>query len=339
MPSTKSFSKCSRNSSPNVLNRLKRKAQTRSSSRRLKVLLTVGLATLFCFTTGNATAWQPSSKSVVSGEKYLKLDSKKVTESSGLAFSGVNEDCVWTHNDSGGKPRLYAFGKKGKASGHVTLEGIKANDWEDMASYVDVVPRLLVADVGDNQTRRDTVSIYLFDEPNPKKKTELGSFQQLIVRYADGPRNCESVAVDLSGRRILLLSKSILFATVHEIPLPARNELSAAVDASGGVVRMNVTAKPVARLALPMATGMDVCPVTGDIWVCSYLHAFRFPAGQDESQELRNTPMDARKVFSQLPQQVDLPKLRQVEAIAVDEQARVWVTSEGGPTLLQRVVH
>lgn len=289
---------------------------------------------LVCQTFSTAFAWQPKSKSVASGEKYLELDSKKVTESSGLAFSGVDKDFLWTHNDSGGKPRLYAFDEKGKPDGQVTLEGIKANDWEDMASYTDGVPRLLVADVGDNQSRRKTVSIYLFDEPSPKKKRDLKSFQHLVVRYEGGPRNCESVAIDLVGRRILLLSKSIVFATVHEIPLPRKTSTASSDEGKDGIARLEVTAKLVAQLALPMATGMDVCPVTGDIWVCSYLHAFRFPALNDSTK-----PMDLRKVFSQIPQQIDMPKLKQVEAIAVDDKGRVWVTSEGRPTKLQRVVH
>lgn len=291
------------------------------------------VALSLCQSAAPVVAWQPNSKSVAAGEKHLDLESSRLTESSGLAFSGVDQDYLWTHNDSGGKPRLYAFDEKGQPGGHVTLDGINANDWEDMASFTDGVPRLLVADVGDNQRSRRSVSIYLFDEPSPKKKLDLKSFQQLVVRYTSGPRDCESVAVDLVGRRILLLSKSIVLATIHEIPLPARTVISANDGAGAGITRMDVTARQVARLALPMATGMDVCPVTGDIWITSYLHAFRFPVSKDSRK-----PMNLQQVFSQIPQRIDLPKLRQVEAIAVDDQARVWVTSEGRPTKLQRVV-
>ncbi|MEO1526471.1 MAG: hypothetical protein AAFX06_13625 [Planctomycetota bacterium] len=272
--------------------------------------LLIGLTTV-------AFAWKPKSKAVGRGEKTLELDSDKLTESSGLAFSHVDDECVWSHNDSGGAARLYAFNEKGDCCGRLTLEDVKAVDWEDMASFVDGVPRLIIADVGDNSARRGSVSLYLLDEPNPKKKTKVGSFHHLKVQYADGGRDCESVAVDVANRRILLLSKSPFGGSLHSLPLPGRSEDS---------VRSKVVATRIGSVPLPMATGMDFDPATGDLWVTSYFQAFCFPAPK---------PIEER--VKELPRGYNLPKLRQIEAIAVDDKSRVWVTSEGSPTKMRRL--
>ncbi|MCO8120216.1 hypothetical protein NHH03_00580 [Stieleria sp. TO1_6] len=275
-----------------------------------------------------AAAWEPHSQAVASGEKSLKLDDKSLDECSGLAFSGVDPNCIWSHNDSGDKARLYAFDDHGKDCGRITLSGVKANDWEDMASFNDGVPRLLVADVGDNDRERKSVSLYLFDEPDPHKKHKVKQFQQIVVRYPDGPQNCESVAVDLKHRRILLFGKSPLLATMHQVPLPDRPTPSERAD-SPDVIQIQATAQPLGRVAIPLATGMDLCPVTGDLWIAGYLHAYRYRLQQGVSLPAR---------LSQLPEMIELPKLKQIEAIAVDPAGRVWVTSEGKPARLQRVL-
>ena len=79
------------------------------------------------------------------------LAEDELTESSGLAFSRRKQNRLWTHNDSGGKPRLYAFDTDGRKTGQVDLAAGMV-DWEDIAAFSDEgVPRLLVADSGDNR--------------------------------------------------------------------------------------------------------------------------------------------------------------------------------------------
>ena len=269
---------------------------------------------------GNANAWEPKSKAVARGEKALALKSEKLTESSGLAFSQVDEDCFWSHNDSGGKARLFAFDEKGDLCGRLTLKDVKARDWEDIAAYRDEVPRLVIADVGDNESKRESVSLYLLDEPNPKKKHEVESFQHIEVRYEGGARNCESVAVDGPNRRILLLSKSHFVASLHEVPLPARS-------AGDGPIHSTAVARRIADAAIPMATGMDLHRETGDLWITNYFQAIYFSG-----------PKPIEKRLSAAAKPIALPKLKQIEAIAVDDKGRVWVTSEGKPTWMHRVL-
>lgn len=104
----------------------------------------------------------------------VMLKNAAVTESSGLAFSHLNSDRLWTHNDSGDTARLFAFDRNGNTTGGCELVGVDAIDFEDMASFVqDSVARLVVADFGDNRSVRPKVSLYFFDEPSPEQQTPV----------------------------------------------------------------------------------------------------------------------------------------------------------------------
>ncbi|QDV46155.1 hypothetical protein Enr13x_60590 [Stieleria neptunia] len=289
-------------------------------------LLVAAVAGFHGLTPPSANGWEPKNAAVLAGHAFLELDTPSLTESSGLAFSHVSPHCVWSHNDSGDKARLYAFTNNGKYCGRMVLRGVNASDWEDMASFDDDGARLLVADVGDNDAQRKSVSLYLFDEPDPRRRSFVDSYQHLVIRYPRGPQNCESVAVDVRRRRILMLGKSPLLATMYEVPLPKRPKGD---PSAAGVTVIELDAKPIQSLAIPLATGMDLCPTTGDLWISNYLQAYRFPAS-------KRIPLETR--LRQMPEIVDLPKLKQVEAIAVDDQGRVWVTSEGIPAKMQRIV-
>ncbi len=253
----------------------------------------------------------------------VTLDEPTLRESSGLAVSRRLQDHVWTHNDSGGQACLFAFDTSGRRTGQIRLTGRKAVDWEDMASFTDEgVPRLLVADCGDNQSNRQWIELHLMDEPDPRESTAAEKLQTLSVTYPDGPRDCEAVCVDAQRREIVLISKALLPASgVYVVSLPPR------VGGQSGIA--SITAKRVATLPLPMVTAMDVDPVSGDIWIVSYFQAFRFPClERDES---------VAQQLARLPEACELPRWRQIESVAVDAESDLWVTSEGAPTPLGRL--
>ena len=252
----------------------------------------------------------------------VTLKGSDVGESSGLAVSNRHRNRWWTHNDSGGKPQLFAFDESGKRTGKCSLKGVKAKDWEDMAVFsIDGHHRVVVADCGDNLSKRESISLYLFDEPNPNKSKEIDEFQEIKVTYSDGPRNCEAVAVDANNRRIVMLEKSMLpLAGVYTIALP---------ESADREKKIKATARRLTTLALPMATAMDIDPVNGDVWVTNYFQAFRFRRHSNE-QTLQS-------LFASTPDGQDLPKWRQIEAVAVDRNHQIWVTSEGTSPPLGRL--
>ncbi len=251
------------------------------------------------------------------------LSQRELTESSGLAASNRQPGLFWSHNDSGGKAELFAFDQTGKFAGLCRLSGAKAIDWEDMASFVaDGNAQLIVADCGDNQANRETISLYLLDEPDPRETTDVSAYRELVVSYPDGARDCEAIAVDPLRKQIILISKTTLStAGIYTLPLsvasPTRRETT------------RLTAKRVGGLLLPMISAMDLDHASGDVWIINYFRAYRFSC-TDRSQSLGEQ-------LGALPKPFDLPRWKQIEALAVDANHQVWLTSEGTPTPLGRL--
>lgn len=253
----------------------------------------------------------------------VNLADGRVPESSGLASSLRREGYFWTHNDSGHKALVYAYDRKGRPHAKVKIKGVSAKDWEDCCTFSSAgKARLLIADCGDNDRERSKIYLYLLDEPDPLESGTVTKVGRITVRYPDGARDCEAVAVDSARQQIVLLTKSFLPQSgIYVIPLP---------DDTGDEFDVNVTATKVGTLVLPLVTAADFDASNGDLWVTNYLQAFCFRAS-DRKQPLAEQ-------LKQIPDAFDLPKWRQVEALAVDQNQNVWITSEGSPTPLGRVV-
>jgi hypothetical protein len=252
------------------------------------------------------------------------LDESDLDESSGLALSRRRPNHFWSHNDSGAKARLYAFDSRGRKTGQVKLKSAKPVDWEDIACFADQgVSRLLVADCGDNQSERESITLYLFDEPDPTKSTSIEKTQKISVLYPDGPRDCEAVAVDQQRRLIVLVSKSKWPAAgIYVVPLPERVTRS---------TRTTVTAHRIGTLPLPMITAMDIHQPSGDVWLVSYFHAFRYACSARNGLLARQ--------LTRITEIRELPRWKQIESVAVDAANDIWVTSEGAPAPLGRLPH
>ena len=174
-----------------------------------------------------------------------KIQSPAITEASGLAISPVNPDFMWIINDSGGTADLHLAGTDGTDRGKVTLKGCKNTDWEDLASFeLDGASYLLVADTGDNQARRETCTFHILREPKlpaagKNLSGEVAPVWQIHFRYAGGPRDCESVAVDARAGKILLISKRTDPPEVHELPLraPGKKGVATALPIGRTVVK------------------------------------------------------------------------------------------------------
>lgn len=151
-----------------------------------------------------------------------QLESDGLVEASGLARSQRSPELLWSMNDGGSKPRLYAFDGSGFHRGRITLEDVKNDDWEDLASFtVDGTPYLLVADTGDNDAKRDAVSLHVVLEPDLAEddKVRFEPAWSIDFRYPDGPRDVEAVAIDPASERVLLLSKREWPPVLFEVPL------------------------------------------------------------------------------------------------------------------------
>ncbi|MEW2545907.1 WD40 repeat domain-containing protein [Streptomyces sp. NPDC047002] len=141
-------------------------------------------------------------------DQSFTIKDPRITESSGLAASRLHPGVYWTHNDSGDGPYVYAVDSRtGETVARVTLRGVGApRDVEAISLGPD--GDLYVGDIGDNLGGSwDHVWIYRFPEPKHLGDQAVDA-TQFTVKYADGPRNAESLMVDPATGRVYIASKN-----------------------------------------------------------------------------------------------------------------------------------
>jgi len=149
----------------------------------------------------------------------------ELDEASGMACSLRNPGLWWLNNDSGAKPKLHAIFPDGRYQGSLQVRDCEAVDWEDCTSFLhEGKPCLLIADVGDNTATRSQVTLIVVAEPaasalSPERKLMVDSLWRVTLVFPDGPRDCEAVAVDAQGERVLLLSKRTRPPVLYSVPL------------------------------------------------------------------------------------------------------------------------
>jgi hypothetical protein len=119
---------------------------------------------------------------------------EEVHEASGAAPSRTHSGVFWTHNDSG-DPAVYAIDANGALAGRVAVAGAQVTDWEDIA--VAQCPGgdcLYIADIGDNQAARPSVTVYRVPEPAPGAGTTRPA-QAIELRYPNGAQDAEAMFV------------------------------------------------------------------------------------------------------------------------------------------------
>lgn len=85
----------------------------------------------------------------------------QIDETSGLIMTGPNT--LWSHNDSGGDPKLYAFDTTGTLLRTLVIKGVSNIDWEELTQ--DAAGNVYVGDFGNNSNNRTNLMIYKI--PNP----------------------------------------------------------------------------------------------------------------------------------------------------------------------------
>jgi hypothetical protein len=133
-----------------------------------------------------------------------------ITESSGVAVSRQHPGILWTHNDSGDGPFLYAVTMDGTLLARFEVRNAAAVDWEDVA--LGPCPRsddpcLYVGDTGDNLQQRRSVHIYVVPEPRTLSTDAPGDrileARDIRLRYEDGRHDVEALAITSKGDLLL----------------------------------------------------------------------------------------------------------------------------------------
>lgn len=152
----------------------------------------------------HAQASAPAAASQQLSPLNRRIRDSRVDESSGLAHSTYQRRTLFTHNDSGDQPRVFAVSRHGRTLAVLKLEGARAYDWEDMASGPDNT--LWVGDIGDNPRSRKQIHVYRFKEPKTLRNRTVRS-TKFTFAYPDGAHDAEGLMVNPRTGRVFVVSK------------------------------------------------------------------------------------------------------------------------------------
>lgn len=254
------------------------------------------------------------------------VNSALITEASGLVGSRVNPGVLWTHNDSGGQPRIFGFNPAGQLLGIWTLPGATAVDYEDIAvgpGPEQGVSYLYVGDIGDNNAVRGSITVWRTPEPhvlggfaaNPVTRT-LPAAEALTLNYEDGAHDAESLFIDPITGDLWIATKESGASTFYR---------AAAADLAPGAP---ITLTSEVSVSLPiffqLATAADISARGNEILLRGYTFARLWE--RDPCEPLA----DALARPSQSTPFVSLPAKPQGEAMGFDRFGQDYYSlSEG----------
>ena len=255
-----------------------------------------------------------------------------ITESSGVATSSVSDDWLFTHEDSGSGPVFHAVGLDGRLLATYDL-GVDARDWEDMARGPDRI--LWLGDIGDNNALRDRgLLVHRVAEPqvDPSREGVVQDVEAMSfrLRYADGPRDAETLLVHPRTGRLHVVSKPLggtarVYAAPPQLDPGGPNLLEQV-----GEVRVGGTGTAggpgIGSLAQGLITGGDISPDGTRVALRTYTDLYEWPLlGDDVS-------------FDGDPQVTALPPTFQGEGVAYSRDgSAVLLTTEGEGAPVHRV--
>ena len=289
---------------------------------------------------GDAPENVPANRGGADSRRYkppvhlVNLENQSINESSGIGASRRNKGILWTHNDSGGSPFIFAFDRQGKHRGVWRVTGARAVDWEDMA--IGPGPRrglsyLYIGDIGDNLKKRNQITVYRVAEPavtakdssstarNPLK-TEAA--EVIRLKYPDGKYDAETLLIHpVTGDLYIVTKARGEAARVYKMKAPA---------SKSGVSSLSYVGKfRFPNPFLGFVTGGDISPDGRRIVISDYLGACELILPNK-----RGIAFD--EIWKQSPQPVDIGGFpgvrRQGEAICYSaDGSAILATSEGSP--------
>jgi hypothetical protein len=189
----------------------------------------------------------PPSRVVVTGHTARR----ELVENSGAAASATQPGVIFTINDSGNEPLLYATDTRGADRGAWRVTGATNVDWEAVsvgpcaarrgAGRVQPGPPrcLYVGETGDNDARYRTRTIYRVPEPTatgPGRTLATRRAERLTYTYEGGPRDVEAMLVEPDGTVALITKRPLRGADGRLRPALVFRLPAAAWSARGPVV-------------------------------------------------------------------------------------------------------
>lgn len=256
----------------------------------------------------------------------------RLGEISGIAASRRHAGVLWVHNDSGYEAQVHAIDTRGRHRATLQIEGAAGRDFEDMASFeLDGTAYLLIADTGDNGGLRSEVELVVIAEPERVVDAQLKPAWVQRLRWPDGARDVEAVAVDAQAREVLLISKKRTPPELFVLPLGPGSTLQTAqrIGTLSGIEppsALELSGNPRFGRYRAQITGADLSTDGLRLAVLNYRRAYLYTRSANEGWG---------SAVARAPLPIAFGWLAQAEAIAFDHEGRrLWITSERLPAPL-----
>jgi hypothetical protein len=230
------------------------------SMRTLRPVAAI-LATLLaaCRSTDAAAGEQPEAPRPRSHLAIRTNLHTRLVENSIAVTSVTQPGIIFGANDSGHEALLYAFDSTGASRGIWRVKGARNLDWEaaslgPCSGRPGILECIYLGDVGDNEARKPTVTIYRVAEPpvdagpsDPRAApmASTSTAEILTVRYPDSPHDVEALYVTASGDLFIITKRRLLDgarkprqALIYHVP-------AAAWTSSGTVTAALVDSLPI----------------------------------------------------------------------------------------------
>lgn len=268
-------------------------------------------------------------------ELQALVTDERMGEISGLAASRRHPGILWVHNDGDNAPELYAIDARGEHRATLRLQGVRNVDWEDLAAFeLDGKAYLLVADVGDNGGLRRELRLRVVEEPAELADRVARVAWTVRFRWPDGPRDCESVAVDVAERAAYLVSKKRVPPELFRVALRSpegRVQIAERVATLPGIEQPtpdDLRRNPVYGRYRSQITAADIAPDGRSFAVLNYRRIILWP----------RHPAGWAAALQRPGRALDFPWVPQAEALGFARDGRsLWLSSERLPAPLLRV--
>lgn len=255
-----------------------------------------------------------------------KIESKEISESSGIASSRCQSNVFWTHNDSGHKNEIFALDENGKNLGKWTVSGAKNTDWEDISLFKNANGEcfLYIGDIGNNSRKRGELTIYRVREPKVSgESSATETAQEIKITYPEFRHDAETLMIHPISGDIYILSKRLsgaaaVYKLKNDFDLTKTNTLEKLTDFS-------VPAIPNGFL-----TGGDISPDGKRVITCDYFNAYEII--------LPEKAKNFDDIWTQKPKIVELGDRQIGEAVTYSEDGKsILATSENKSSPFIRV--
>ncbi len=293
-----------------------------NSCVRFQYLVPISLVLFISACAGVPPQVQPkaAAREWTKGETLVKLEDKRIDESSGICASRTEDGIYYTHNDSGDTARFFRFDRKGKILAVFNVTNAqKAVDWEDIASAtVDGKPYIYCGDIGDNTEVRKQIYVYRIPEPPAGGNGEDRPVQAdrvYTLTYPDKAHNAETLMVNPANGDIVIVTKtSKKPSKIYELAHPG-------ASGSYELTKIGEIEVGAAEGFGHLITGGDISPDSKHVVIRTYVEAFEYDVTSNFDDWFKQAPRHIQTNFEM-----------QGEGIGYSRDGKALLTtSEGSP--------